>query len=114
MAFVLKSSNSYFWPVTVEVPVSGGKWEKTTFDIEFQDLSQSRLQEIAELSGEGALSDVDIAKEVMSGWSGIVDAEGDDLPYSISARDQLLDQPMLASAIASAYIDSKQGAKRKN
>ena len=50
----------------------------------------------------------------MSGWSGIVDAEGDDLPYSISARDQLLDQPMLASAIASAYIDSKQGAKRKN
>ncbi len=107
MGFVLKKSNTYKWPVSVDVPVDGGKHERVTFDVEFKDLTQSRLLEIAELSGEGSLSDVEIAREVMSGWAGVEDEDGKELPYSI-------DVPMMASAIAGAYLESKQGAKRKN
>jgi|TARA_R100001463_G_scaffold64801_1_gene117929 hypothetical protein len=114
MAFVLKKSNTYKWPVSVDVPVDGGKHERVTFDVEFKDLTQSRLLEIAELSSEGTLSDVDIAKEVIVGWAGIQNEDGDELPYSITKRDELLDVPMLASTIAGAYLESKQGAKRKN
>ena len=75
-------------------------------------MTQSRLLEIAELSGEGNLSDVEIAREVMSGWAGVEDEDGKELPYSITKRDELLDVPMMASAIAGAYLN-KQGAKRK-
>ena len=114
MGFVLKKSNCYKWPVSVDVPVDGGKHERVTFDVEFKDLTQSRLLEIAELSGEGNLSDVEIAREVMSGWAGVEDEDGKELPYSITKRDELLDVPMMASAIAGAYLESKQGAKRKN
>lgn len=114
MAFVLKKTNTYKWPVSVDVPVDGGKHERVTFDIEFKDLTQTRLGEIAKLSGEGTLSDVEIAKEVIVGWAGIEDENGKELPYSITKRDELLEVPMLASTIAGAYIESKQGAKRKN
>ena len=91
MAFVLKKSNTYKWPVSVDVPVDGGKHERVTFDVEFKDLTQSRLLEIAELSSDGTLSDVDIAKEVMVGWAGIQNEDGEELPYSITKRDELLD-----------------------
>tara|TARA_R100000005_G_C4993431_1_gene200492 strand:+ start:1816 stop:2160 length:345 start_codon:yes stop_codon:yes gene_type:complete len=114
MAFVLKKSNSYKWPVTVDVPVDGGKHERVTFDVEFKDITQSRLQEMAEESAEGNMSDVDIAREVMTGWAGVTDEDGKELPYSITKRDELLDVPLVASAIAGAYLESKQGAKRKN
>ena len=97
MGFVLKKSNTYKWPVSVDVPVDGGKHERVTFDVEFRDLTQSRLLEIAELSGEGNLSDVEIAREVMSGWAGVEDEDGKELPYSITKRDELLDVPMMAS-----------------
>ena len=114
MAFVLKKTNSYKWPVTVDVPVDGGKHDRVTFDVEFKDLTQSRLLEIAELSSEGSLTDVEVAREVMVGWAGIQDEDGKDLPYSITKRDELLEVPMVATAIASAYLKSKRGAKRKN
>tara|TARA_R110000787_G_scaffold90044_1_gene190496 strand:+ start:9069 stop:9413 length:345 start_codon:yes stop_codon:yes gene_type:complete len=114
MAFVLKKSNTYKWPVSVDVPVDGGKHERVTFDVEFKDLTQSRLLEIAELSAEGGMTDVEIAREVITGWAGIEDEDGTELPYSVTKRDELLDVPMLASTIASAYLDSKKGAKRKN
>jgi len=114
MAFVLKKSNTYKWPVSIDVPVDGGKHERVTFDVEFKDLTQSRLLEIAELSTEGNLTDVEIAREVITGWAGIEDESGTELPYSITKRDELLDVPMIATAIAGAYLESKQGAKRKN
>ena len=114
MAFVLKKTNSYKWPVTVDVPVDGGKHDRVTFDVECKDLTQSRLLEIAELSSEGSLTDVEVAREVMVGWAGIQDEDGKDLPYSITKRDELLEVPMVATAIASAYLESKRGAKRKN
>ena len=77
-------------------------------------MTQSRLLEIAELSSEGSLTDVEIAREVIMGWAGIEDENGEEVPYSITARDQLLDVPMIATAIAGSYLDSKRGAKRKN
>ena len=49
----------------------------------------------------------------MTGWAGVEDEDGKELPYSITKRDELLDVPMMASAIAGAYLDGKQ-EQRKN
>lgn len=126
MAFVLKQSPTYKWPVSFRVPTDGGKYEKQSFDAEFKRLPQSRINEIqAEVQArlkaaekgepcEGEISDISIADEVLAGWEGIVDDEGDEISYSATSKAQLLNVPMMAGAIIESYFDSVVGKKTKN
>ena len=126
MAFVLKQSSSYVWPVTVKLPISGGKFEKQTFDAEFKRLPQARINKIqievqARIKSserneatDDSISDQSIAEELLIGWSGVLDEDGDDVPFSESMKQQLLDIPTMATAIIVAYFDSLTGTKTKN
>jgi hypothetical protein len=44
----------------------------------------------------------------------VTDGDGKDVPFSHKALDQMLDIPLLATAVVMAYFESLQGAKRKN
>lgn len=112
--FVISQTNSYKWPVTVEFPSDGGKTDKQTFEAEFKRLSQSRIEEIRKLIDSDEITDRDFAREVLVGWSGIVDGTGDQVPFSPSACDQLLDVALVSSAIALAFMQSLSGVRRKN
>ena len=126
MAFVLKQSSSYVWPVTVKLPISGGKFEKQTFDAEFKRLPQARINKIqievqARIKSserneatDDSISDQTIAEELLIGWSGVLDEDGDEVPFRESMKQQLLDIPTLATAIIVAYFDSLTGTKTKN
>lgn len=119
MAFVLKQSDTYSWPVTFDVPVDGGRHERQTFDGEFKRLPQSKIAPmVAELGRLDDVSDMDrlteLAAEVLVGWSGVTDDDGKAVPFSQKALEQLLEVPMLAVMIVKAYLDSLKGAKRKN
>jgi hypothetical protein len=114
MAFVLKQSDSYSWPVTFNLPVDGGRHERQTFDGEFKRIPQSRITEIGGQIKAEEITDADLAAEVLVGWSGVTDNSGAQVPFSQHALEQLLDVPMLAAAITLAYFESLQGAKRKN
>lgn len=111
--FKITQNATYTWPVTLEFPVDGGKTEKATFDAEFRRLTQSRVDEIRQAVERGEIKDVDLAREALVGWSGVVDSDGN-VPYSESARDKLLDIPMVATAIVMALLGSISGARRKN
>lgn len=126
MAFVLKQSDSYTWPVSIKLPANGGKRERQTFDAEFKRLPQSRINEIqrevqlrvkanekGEDTGEG-ISDQSIADEILVGWDGIVDGDGEPVPFSNAVKAQLLDVPMMAGALVAAYFESLVEQKRKN
>lgn len=126
MAFVLKQSATYSWPVTFRMPTDGGKYEKQSFDAEFKRLPQSRINEIqlevqtrlkAAERGEPCevdISDMSIADEVLAGWSGVVDGDGDEVAFSESCKAELLNVPGLAGSIIEAYFESVQGKKSKN
>lgn len=114
MAFVLKQSDSYSWPITFDLPVDGGRHQRETFDGQFKRLPQSRILAIGKEIEAGDLTDVELACEVLVGWAGVTDDAGKEVPFSQKALQQLLDVPMLATAIVSAYFDSLKGAKRKN
>lgn len=126
MAFVLKKEASYSWPVSIEMPTDGGKFEKSTFDAIFRRVPQSRITAIqveaqklklAILNDEditGLVKDQEIADEVLIGWKGILDEDGDELPFSESAKAELLEVPMVAAAILMAFADSVTKAKTKN
>lgn len=126
MAFVLKQSDSYTWPVSIKLPANGGKRERQTFDAEFKRLPQSRINEIqrevqlrvkanekGEDTGEG-VSDQSIADEILVGWDGIIDGDGEPVPFSNAVKAQLLDVPMMAGALVAAYFESLVEQKRKN
>lgn len=126
MAFVLKQSDSYTWPVSIKLPANGGKRERQTFDAEFKRLPQSRINEIqrevqlrvkanekGEDTGEG-ISDQSIADEILVGWDGIIDGDGEPVPFSNAVKAQLLDVPMMAGALVAAYFESLVEQKRKN
>lgn len=111
--FKIVQNPTYSWPVTVELPTDGGKTEKATFDAEFKRLTQTRVDEIKKAVERGEMTDADLAREALVGWSGVVDGDGQ-VPYSEKARDQLLDIPMVSTAIVMALLGSLNGAKRKN
>jgi len=126
VAFVLKQSDSYTWPVSIKLPANGGKRERQTFDAEFKRLPQSRINEIqrevqlrvsaaerGEDNGEG-ISDQSIADEILVGWDGIVDGDGEPVPFSNAVKAQLLDVPMMAGSLVAAYFESLVEQKRKN
>lgn len=114
MAFVLKRSDSFFWPISFDVPEDGGKHKRQTFDAEFRRLPQSRLKELGDLLGQGEISDSDAVAEMLCGWRGVMDDENEEVPFSDGMMRQLLDVPFMAATIFEAYTDSLQGAKRKN
>ena len=123
MAFVLKQSASYTWPVPLLIPVDGGRREKHSFDAEFKRLPQTRIDEIIRLAraidaGKGELEDEQVmAKipcEILIGWSGISDDTGKEVPFSESALGQLLEIPTIAGQIVKAWFESMEVAKRKN
>ncbi len=123
MAFVLKQSNTYTWPVALVLPVDGGRRDKHTFEGEFRRLPQTRINQIVRLaraSERGRLNDdeelldQDAARELIAGWSGVVDDDSKEIPFSDSALTQLLEIPTVAGQIVRAWFESIDTAKRKN
>jgi hypothetical protein len=129
MAFVLTQKATYSWPVSFDMPIDGGRFRRETFEAVFNRLPQSRVEEImaaeqglriAYERGTGDLKELlpvvrSHAAEVMAGWSGIKDVDGgEDLPFTQSALEQILEVPMMAGAILQAYGESLQKAKAKN
>lgn len=111
--FKISQSDTYTWPVVIEVPADGGRVEKATFDAQFKRLTQSRIEEIRKAIEREEIRDVELVQEVLTGWAGVIDDNGP-VPYSEAARDLLLDIPMVAGAIVLALFQSLSGAKRKN
>lgn len=123
MAFVLKQSATYSWPVTLVLPVDGGRREKHTFEGEFRRLPQTRINEIVRqaramergrINEDEVLEDQDAAKEILVGWSGVVDDDGAEMPFTDKLLDQLLEIPTVAGQIVRAWFESLEVAKRKN
>jgi hypothetical protein len=108
--FKISQKPTYSWPVTVNLPVDGGKFEKQTFDAEFKRLTQSQIKAHLEANA----SDFDFGKDVLVGWKGVTDDSGAEVPFSESSRDQLLEIPAVSSAVTVAFYESIAGAKRKN
>jgi len=108
MAFVLKKVASYKWPVTVEIPIDGGRFEKQTFDAVFKKMSRSAFNDLLD-KGDEALVD-----GILEGWDGIKDEDGKDLPFSQKNKKELLDDTYVMKAVIQAYADSIVGAQAKN
>jgi len=126
MAFVLKQSTSYTWPIKLIIPADGGRHEAHTFDGEFRRLPQSRINEIMKLARDvergraeaDEVEDQGLARELLIGWSGVVDDSGKEIPFSEATMTQLVEIPTVAGQVIKHFFDSikseKEPGKRKN
>ena len=108
---VITQSETYKWPVKVLVAADGGRFDESKFTAVFKRLTQSRIQEI---SSAEDMTDKVLAVEVLQGWEGVQDADGNDVPFNTGNRDKLFDLPSVATTIVMAFMESLAGAKRKN
>ncbi len=109
MAFKLVTDPTYRHPVTVQIPQGDGVAEHG-LTAEFNYITQTRLEALA------AVGDGDLLDEVLAGWSGFKDADGEEIPYNPENRAQLLDTPYLRVGLVSGFWDSVHGRqdRRKN
>jgi hypothetical protein len=121
MAFVLKQSATYNWPIPLELPADGGRKEKFSFDGEFRRLPQSRINEIIKIAramqfgrspDDEELDDKTAAREILVGWTGVVDDDGKEIPFSEAALGQLLEIPTIGAQIIKAWFESMELAKK--
>jgi hypothetical protein len=104
--FVLNEERIVKWPVVIEVPVDGGKFEEQQFEMTF------RL-----LPGEQVRKAKDFA-EVILGWDGVqseaADGTRSTLEFSAKALERMLGIPYARAGIVRAYLECSTGALRKN
>ncbi len=115
--FIIKQSDTFFWPVTVELPVDGGKFQKHTFEAEFKRVTAEKLKDIQKQLvdlDEAAL--VPIFKSIMVGWKGVQDQHGEAVVFCDTVFEQLLEFPQVQNGLMAAFIDANTGqaARRKN
>jgi hypothetical protein len=122
MTFVLKQSATYNWPIPLELPADGGRKDKFSFDGEFRRLPQSRINEIIKVArameygrslDDEELDDKTAAREILVGWTGVVDDDGKEIPFSDAALGQLLEIPTIGAQIIRAWFDSMDVAKKQ-
>jgi hypothetical protein len=118
-------SGCYLWPVTIPVPMDGGKIETLEFKGRFKRFTQKESEAILKraVSANRAFmtgsevkdsdTDLGIAPEVMIGWE---DMPGDSgtVQYTAEGMEQLLSYGGAARAIVEAWNESLNGKKAKN
>lgn len=99
---------------TVAVPLTvPGMPEPLEVNMTFRHKNKTALSKwMQEAAGK---DDSALLHEVLSGWSGMQDDTGCDVPYSLSAlTDLLCNYPASHSEIFRAYLQELTEAKRKN
>ncbi len=113
MSFKISVSESYFAPVTVELP---GSKTKNVFDAEFRRLSQDELTGLTAKIKEAGMDDKAVAREVVCGWSAkhVLDEDGNAVDYSTQALEEMLNIYPVAASIVTAFYASISGSRVKN
>lgn len=114
--FKIASKPTFKWPVKFKVIGDNGKYESVSFTAEFNRLNQTEIQDLLDkLKDESAdYNDVKLCREVMVGFEGVQDEDGQTLDYDDTARDMVLDVPGAASNIARTFFEALGGAREKN
>ena len=117
MKFVLVEKHLYWWPVTVRVPDPDqpGKFAEQELQVQFEARRQEEavaLQEAyARLSTPRERAEAEIAelRAICQGWDGVVDGNGNPVPFSEETFARALDQSWFRAGVWTAYHQSVFG-----
>jgi hypothetical protein len=61
----------------------------------------------------GEYDDIDVAKEVLTGWNDVVDDDGNAVPFNESTKDKFLEIHSVAGQICKAFFRSVETEEGK-
>lgn len=108
--FHIAQKETYTAPVVVEMP---GVKAKQTFNAEFKRLSQDEINALFGKVKSSEIDDKQFCRDVLAGWTGVNDADGE-LIFSAESLESVLNVYPLPAAIVQAYSESLTGARLKN
>jgi len=117
MAFVLSKESSYSRPVPFDVAVDGDEetgFEQQEITIRFRDMPRSWVLATLEKTDAEEITDAELCREVIIGWSGVEDEKGKAVPFSAEGLDELLEKRHFPGAAVSVFFESLRGRKVKN
>lgn len=113
--FKIDTSNTYKYPVTVQMLDQEGKTVNMTFKAEFKRLPRKEVESIMKSIQAGETSDYDVACNVLVGWEGVIDTDGNAIEFSEGMRDQVLEIHPVLPTVVRAWGESLNGkGKAKN
>lgn len=114
MTFKLSLSKTFSWPVEFSFPAeSGGELETATFTATF--LRVTNAESFQKIRDSAKDDHVALASEVLQGWEGLVDEEGEEFPYSEENKKLLFEQfTAMAPALLATWESAMGEAAKKN
>lgn len=113
----LAPKDSYKRTVKVDVPLDLGKVERQQFVVKFKRLSATETRELVEeFQADKGVSDEDLMRRYLLDWEGVSDEDGNDIPYTSTNLDAMMDVVYIRKAIVNAFVEEVFGkeATRKN
>ncbi len=106
--FKLDQSETYWYPVTVEMTSDDGRRRKFDFEAEFERIPQSEIKEMFRPRDEDEpkLQDDEVVERVFRGWRKIVGPDDQPLEVNHENRRKLLDTYPVTSSIVKAFLKS--------
>lgn len=124
MKFTLVEAPTFWWPVTVRVPdpETPGKTISQTLQAQFspktRDAELALNEAFARLKTDRERAEAEIENwlDIIKGWDGVVDGNGNPVAFSQEALRAALQWQWFRSGLAKAYADSAFGleAERGN
>lgn len=98
MKFSVVDEYTYWWPIKVERPDEkrSGHWKTESFEMQFaaidQDTAKAMQDEITALPTleERMARQYDEVLKAARNWRGVVDAEGEEVPFSIDMLETMM------------------------
>lgn len=94
--FVVRDIVEYDWPVRVMLPDGTAGDFKACFAVR-TDVREAMLDPTRHET---------LMRELLCGWTDLVDENGAQVPYSAEMRDRLLADPWVGPAIVRAFVES--------
>lgn len=122
LKFVPKET--YKTKATIFIPGDFGRPDKFSFTVEFRRLKQQdarqllrRVEEAKSDPQEDQDLDAEVLRENLVGWSNLPGADGNDIPFSAEALDEMLEYPCYRSGLLDLFFqgfNNRQGQALKN
>ena len=110
MAFVRKKVKTFKWPVQVQEPsdTKPGEFETSEFIAIFKREKMSKLEDSKDDSNIGLI------RKVLVGWEGIVDEDGEEVPFSDEVLEEQADDADWIKAVLNTYAQTYAEAEAGN
>ena len=123
--FKIARSNVILWPVSIALPVDGGKTQEVKVKVKFNRMPEDDYMALVEKyrgsEGEAAANPTDfnvgLLRELVADWPDLADEDSQPLEYAPEHLERMLRGPdglYISNGLFSAYNDIRFGSRQKN